>query len=226
MIKKILLLFVAVATSIGAGAQIKDYYLSQEGKTYTYKVSSRSPMGEEKSFIENICQKNSKGETVLTVTSLDRDSKPIPDGKHEVVKVITEEGYVTDFKESAKSMLSKFESYEVLDSELYIMPLTIAPGQKFKDCSMKFKGTIQGMELDVTYTFTDRKTSKNLKEIKVEAGEYSAIEYTYTIEVDMGIQTVNIDMVEYYVEGVGCVKQAMDTMNGMATTTMELISIK
>ena len=65
-----------------------------------------------------------------------------------------------------------------------------------------------------------------MTKVKVGAGEYDALRLISAVEVDMGIQTVTMDMEEYFVEGIGPVKKSIDTMNGMAETTITLQSIE
>ena len=199
-----------VIFSLSLNAQIKNYYFPQEGKVYTYLSETRSPMGDESCIIKSSAKKD--GKTLLE--------------KNEVVYNVTANGYEADLKVIAKSMLDKFENCKIISSETYTMPLALALNQRFKDCTLKFTGSTQGMDFDITYTVSGMKSDKKMTKVKVGAGEYDALRLISAVEVDMGIQTVTMDMEEYFVEGIGPVKKSIDTMNGMAETTITLQSIE
>ena len=214
-----------VIFSLSLNAQIKNYYFPQEGKVYTYLSETRSPMGDESCIIKSSAKKDANGNIVFSNAIYNKDGKTLLE-KNEVVYNVTANGYEADLKVIAKSMLDKFENGKIISSETYTMPLALALNQRFKDCTLKFTGSTQGMDFDITYTVSGMKSDKKMTKVKVGAGEYDALRLISAVEVDMGIQTVTMDMEEYFVEGIGPVKKSIDTMNGMAETTITLQSIE
>ena len=214
-----------VIFSLSLNAQIKNYYFPQEGKVYTYLSETRSPMGDESCIIKSSAKKDANGNIVFSNAIYNKDGKTLLE-KNEVVYNVTANGYEADLKVITKSMLDKFENCKIISSETYTMPLALALNQRFKDCTLKFTGSTQGMDFDITYTVSGMKSDKKMTKVKVGAGEYDALRLISAVEVDMGIQTVTMDMEEYFVEGIGPVKKSIDTMNGMAETTITLQSIE
>ena len=214
-----------VIFSLSLNAQIKNYYFPKEGKVYTYLSETRSPMGDESCIIKSSAKKDANGNIVFSNAIYNKDGKTLLE-KNEVVYNVTANGYEADLKVIAKSMLDKFENFKIISSETYTMPLALALNQRFKDCTLKFTGSTQGMDFDITYTVSGMKSDKKMTKVKVGAGEYDALRLISAVEVDMGIQTVTMDMEEYFVEGIGPVKKSIDTMNGMAETTITLQSIE
>ena len=223
--KRLLILIMGVIFSLSLNAQIKNYYFPQEGKVYTYLSETRSPMGDESCIIKSSAKKDANGNIVFSNAIYNKDGKTLLE-KNEVVYNVTANGYEADLKVIAKSMLDKFENCKIIASETYTMPLALALNQRFKDCTLKFTGSTQGMDFDITYTVSGMKSDKKMTKVKVGAGEYDALRLISAVEVDMGIQTVTMDMEEYFVEGIGPVKKSIDTMNGMAETTITLQSIE
>lgn len=103
-------------------------------------------------------------------------------------------------------------------------PLTFEPNKEYDGASMKIKANVQGMDMVLNISMDNRR-AEGKESITVPAGTYDCIKFMEETVINVMGQDQISELSSWYAPGVGMVKQVTSAMNGMVTTTMELVKI-
>lgn len=212
-------IFFTLALCMCAGAMFaqSNSILPQQGKVMEYSAAVKMPTGEQKIEIKQFVKSKDGDNVVITTQTGGKDL--------DVQYKISGEKIIISFKEMMNSALAQMGKVEVTEvSGDLSYPLTLEPDKQYDGVSMKVKGNIQGMDMNLEILMENRR-AEGKESVTVPAGTFECIKVIEENVVRVMGQDQISEITSWYAPGTGMVKQYTNSMNGMITNTMELVKI-
>ncbi len=213
------LFFVIIATMVACAAYAQSYsILPADGKLFEYTTKIKSPMMPEDMSVKATQYLKSKTAAEATIISNSAET-----GDVEISYQIKDGKLTIDMEKSMKALLGQIGNLEVIEkngNQYY--PMELKPNTNLDAVSMKIKGNMMGMDIEMELEIKNRVIGE-VEKVEVPAGTFDAIKVEETTIVKVMGQTQEVSMITWYGAGIGMVKQS--TENPMGFTTVELVKI-
>jgi hypothetical protein len=222
--KKLTLTLTAIIFSISLFAQDNAYF-PKEGTTLVSKATVKSPMGEQEMYTVQTA-KYDDNKIVLNAKIYSKlgDEQPIQSLSY--TYNVSNDNISIALQDMLKEQIEQMGDLEIIKaSDDYVLPKELEIGKEYPEAYLELKGKVQGMDMELTMAIKNRKAECK-ETIEVPAGKFECIKYSESIIVNAMGQEIATDITTWYSEGVGPVKQVVESMGGMVTNTSELIEIK
>ena len=217
--KRFMMFAALILFSMAAVAQ--EYQVMPEpGKKMSYEVNAVTPMGVTRMYVTQILEKTDDGKYI--VNSSASTAEGVEGQQSSLTYSIADGEYVISVKEVLADQLAQMGgNLEIFEATDLHYPVALSENSELKPATMRIKVNIQGMDMDMTISIKERKTTST-EEITTPAGTFTCLKMTEKQVISLMGQEQVSEVTYWYGKGIGLVKQATVAMGGMVSTELLL----